>query len=177
MEQKRYSLGIGRLDAQQLNDISRMAYQQMQQAPAWAPAAWMGPYMAIINPPSGTAAQVLAGGATPYKWGYDFVIVDPTDNADLATANSASYTSLGTGAGDSPTALNLYELNNSATVQMGVQVSNLPSGITLQPVPSTTHVMLWLAPMPYVDENSTTPGEPGWVAYFHYPNQFDGECP
>ena len=164
----------------------------MDKAPGFAPPKWQGPFMAIINPPSGIDPQELAwrddpDNTKPIKWGYDFVVVSPhqaerEDSSRVAgfsylyDANALNYISTGQ-EGDAATALNLNELNNNATSAMGVRYNNLPEGIELQPVPAKTHVMLWLAPMAYVEGDTTTPGNQGWVAYFTYPNQFDGECP
>lgn len=178
---KRFTGGTGRLDAHTLNQMAQAGYAHAEQAEGVGFDSLRGPYLAIINPPSGNAPQELEG--TPaYKWAYDFVVVDPTyadkDGEYLWQANSAAWVSTGRSSSGDVSALNLCELNNSAATQMGVDTSNLPSGVELQPVPDVTHVMLWIAATPY---NSGTPnadaiGEQGSVAFFTYPNQFDGEC-
>ena len=190
MIRKVFNRGPGRLDADMLNDINRAVIQTNSQPEPFGAPAWSGPYMAIINPPSGIDAQELAwrddpDNLKPIKWGYDFVIVSPNqavrtnilgETSYLYEANSLNYLSTGM-EGDAATALNLCELNNNATSAMGVRFNNLPEGIELKPVPAQTHVMLWLCPMEYEANDTTTPGKQGWVAYFTYPNQFDGECP
>tara|TARA_R110001632_G_scaffold220323_2_gene350279 strand:+ start:593 stop:1165 length:573 start_codon:yes stop_codon:yes gene_type:complete len=189
MIQKVFSHGAGRLDAAMLNDMNRAVAQTNSQPEAFGAPAWSGPYMAIINPPSGIPAQELQwrddpDNLKPIKWGYDFVVVSPNqavrtdinnDTTYLYKSNSLNYLSTGMEA-DAATALNLCELNNNSTSAMGVSYNNLPDGIELQPVPAETHVMLWLCPMEYVAGDTTTPGNQGWVAYFTYPNQFDGDC-
>ena len=190
MKQIKFNEGSGRLDADQLNMMAQAGYAHAEQS--FAPVtrqALEGPFLAIVNPPSGLDAQVLEESSdavpVPFKWGYDFIMVDPElpkitdvngDESFLYESNSLCYRSTGR-EGNAAVALNLCELNNSETIQMGVTTSNLPEGVTLQPVPGTTTVLLWVAPMPYENGDDTTPGNQGFVAYFTYPNQFDGECP
>lgn len=182
MEKKVFVQGFGRLTADQLNMMLESAIDFKTNNPPFKAPSWYGPYLAIINPPSGVAPQELAtdSNGDAYKWGYDFVIISPEfnekDGEYLFEANSQCYMSTGEGAGDSPTALNLCEINNSEAVQMGVQTNNLQGTFKLQPVPDITHTFIWLCPMPYVDETSTNVGETGWLALFSYPNQFDGTC-
>jgi len=189
MIRKTFTHGIGRLDADTLNDMNNAAMVNAAQAEAFNAPAWTGPYMAIINPPSGIDVQELAwrddpDNTKPIKWGYDFIVVSPEasvvedingDETFLYDANALNYLSSGF-EGDAAVALNLCELNNNSTSAMGVSYSNLPEGIELQPVPVSTHAMLWLCPMEYEASDTTTPGKQGWVAYFTYPNQFDGDC-
>ena len=184
MDRKYFTKGTGRLDAQTLNQMNKAAWE-VNQAPAPQDIpVWQGPYMAIVNLQSGTAAQELAWiddptNLIPIKWGYNFAVVAPTtsekDGLKLQDANSLCYETMGQKSTDA-VALNLVELNNSATSLMGVDPDNLPEGFALQPVPVDTHVMLWLAQIAYVEGDTTLPGNQGWVAYFTYPNQFDGEC-
>lgn len=179
MNRKWFTHGIGRLDAQTINDMNAASWTVNQASLPFPTPAWQGPYMAVINPPSGDDPQELEfkdDGVTPIKWGYDWVIVSPNGTDDLMTANSSSYQSLGAAAAGA-TALNLCELNNTDQQAMGVQFSNVPEGIELQPVPGLTHVMLWIAVSEFDSADTTTPGKQGYVAYFTYPNQFDGECP
>ena len=177
MERKRFSHGHGRLDAQTLNEINRATDTVNNTPMPPVEAAWQGPYMALINPPNGVAKQVLETNSAgdPIKWGYDWIALSPLAPGELENANSPSYQSLGP-EGNAATALNLAELNNNETTIMGVEVGNLPAGVKLQPVPGSTHVMIWVAPSVYVDGDTTTPGNQGFVAYFYYCNQFDGEC-
>ena len=186
---KHFNQGIGRLDADQLNMMAQAGYAHAEQS--FAPvltSALQGPFLAIVNPPSGIDPQVLAESEdtvpVPFKWGYDFIMVDPEvskvtdingDESFLYESNSLCYRSTGR-EGNASVALNLNELNNSALVQMGVDVSNLPEGFALQPVPGTTTTLVWVAPMPFEEGDTTTPGNQGFVAYFTYPNQFDGDC-
>jgi hypothetical protein len=191
MDRKYFSKGTGRLDAQTLNDMNRAAWQ-VNQAPAPQNLpVWQGPYMAIVNLQSGTEAQELAWSDydpidpvptqdVPIKWGYNFTVVAPVTSEDagglkLQDANSLCYETMGQKSTDA-VALNLVELNNSSTSLMGVDPDNLPEGFALQPVPVDTHVMLWLAQIAHVEGDTTLPGNQGWVAYFSYPNQFDGVC-
>jgi len=185
MERKYFSKGTGRLDAQTLNDMNRAAWE-VNQAPAPQNLpTWQGPYMAVVNLQSGIDPQELAfkddpTNLIPIKWGYTFVVVAPVTSEDtgglkLQDANSPCYETMGPHSTDA-VALNLVELNNSATSLMGVDPANLPDGYALQPVPQDTHVMLWLAQIAYVEGDTTLPGNQGWVAYFTYPNQFDGVC-
>lgn len=189
MKQVKFTHGNGRLDAQQLNMMTDAAYAHAQQSQApVVSSALDGPYLALINPPGGIDAQVLAESEDtvpiPFKWGYDFIMVDPLkpvhkdvndEESFLYESNSLCYQSTGREANAS-VALNLNELNNSALIQMGVPTSHLPDGFTLQPVPGTTTALVWLSPMPFEEGDTTTPGKQGFVAYFSYPNQFDGEC-
>ena len=89
-------------------------------------------------------------------------------------ANSDAWVSDGYGATGN-NALNLCEINNSETVQMGVQTTNLQGTFKLQPVPDITHTMIWIAKLPY-DSTSSVVGSQGSIAFFSYPNQFDGTC-
>ena len=71
---------------------------------------------------------------------------------------------------ESTSALNLWELSNDATEHFGIQVSTLPDGFALDPVPIGAFVMVWSA--------SAKPDTQGFrLALFTYPNQFNGTCP
>ena len=183
MERKRFTSGTGRLDAQTLNLMAQAGYAYADQISSVPIPALDGPYLAIINPPSGTPKQelaFLADGVTPIKWAYDYVVVSPEwserNGEYLWEANSDSWKTQGTGAGSVPSALNLCEINNTTTSLMGVDVSNIPDGYQLQPVPGTTHVMLWIASTPRKTGDVSAIGGEGSVAFFTYPNQFDGSC-
>lgn len=185
MERKVFTQGVGRLDQFTLNNMNRAADQVNNQAPAWAPSGPLGPFMALINPPSGEPAKVEAETAgadpVPFKWSYDWVPLAPvkakdSDDKTLLDANSGCYQSQSTVTKGVTTALNLCELNNSPTVQMGVATSNLPDGITLQPVPESTHAMVWVYPIGLGSGDEDEFGAEGYVAYFSYTNQFDGDC-
>ncbi len=187
MERKQFTNGSGRLDAQTINMMAQAGYAHAQQASIIPQEKLDGPYMALINPPSGDdkveLAWLDAEKTKPIKWAYDWIILSPeytlanTDET-LAEANSSCYMSTGITGGSQPSALNLCELNNSADSLMGVDPDNLPEGFELQPVPASTHAMVWLYATPYDSETQDPiiPGDKGVVAYFSYPNQFDGGC-
>jgi len=182
MEKKVYVNGLGRLDAAQLNLMMETAWDYKDQVAPFNAPQWSGPYLAIINPPSGDDPRELAvdGDGNAYKWAYDFVVISPEfnekDGDKLEDANSSCYISTGMEAGGTACALNLCEINNSDTTQMGVNTANLVGTYKLLPVPSTTHAFIWLCPMPYVQEDPTVIGYNGFLALFSYPNQFDGGC-
>lgn len=182
MERKRFTHGTGRLDAQQLNLMAEAAWQAENTPDPMNMPALRGPFMGIINPPSGTAPQVLENdnNGNPIQWGYAVAFVSPEwatapDGGVLKDANSGAYRSTGFSVEDA-VALNMVEMNNSSLNIMNVQTSNLPAGFTLQPVPTSTHALVWLAPMEFDATDTTTPGMQGFVAYFSYTNQFDGDC-
>ena len=182
MEKKVYVNGLGRLDAAQLNLMMESAWDYKDQVKPFNAPKWDGPYLAMINPPSGQAPQELAYDDDGYanKWRYDYVVVSPEwnekDGDRLHDFNSDCYLSTGMEAGGTACALNLWEINNTGNGAMGIDSDNLAGTFKIQPVPTATMSMLWMCPMPYVTDDPSYAGENGFLAVFHYPNQFDGAC-
>lgn len=188
MFRKVFSTGSGRLDAQTLNEMAQAGYAHAEHPNVIPVPPLDGPYMALINPPNGDDKVEIAWLDTektqPIKWAYDWLIVSPEytlkdGDETLAQANSSCYVSQFIDGGTQPSALNLCELNNSDSSLMGVNPNNLPEGFSLQPVPQSTHAMVWLYTMPYDPDTQDPiiPGDKGVIAYFTFNNQFDGECP
>ena len=187
MQHKQFK-GSGRLDAPTLNAMAQAGYAYAEQANTLPMPGMQGPFMVLINPPSGSDKVELAWldettKEIPIKWAYDYVFVSPEyverDGEYLYDVNSKAWQSQGTYA-STPSALNLAELNNSNISLMGVDPSNLPEGIELQPVPASTYAMVWLFQTPYnppAEGQANIVGDEGVVAFFSYGNQFDGECP
>ena len=143
MERKRFTHGTGRLDAQQLNLMAEAAWQAENTPDPMNMPALRGPFMGIINPPSGTAPQVLENdnNGNPVQWGYAVAFVSPEwatapDGGVLKDANSGAYRSTGFSVEDA-VALNMVEMNNSSLNIMNVQTCLQASRCSQYPLART----------------------------------------
>ncbi len=175
MIKKHFTAGVGRLDAETLNSMVNAAENAAVLPETFQPMGFNGPYLGIIKGNEEIVAE--------RKWKYEIEFIMPAATADdalsktLADADmlSTCWNFLGLGTDNTKDSLNISELNNSDTEIMGVQVSNLPAGFTLQPVPTNTFVWCWTAQTPVVTDG-TNVGEQGYLILFEYTNQFDGSC-
>ena len=180
MNQKQFGKGIGRMDADFLNDVQD-TINRTAPTDAFSPQAWRGPYLAVIK-----SNEVIEDDL---KWRYELEFITPAattwetdDNppvvktlpdADMLS-DCWNYIGLGTGEGIA-TALNITELGNSSNNIMGIDPSNLPAGFLLQPVPTGAFVWCQVGTTPYT-EGGTNVGDEGDLILFTYTNQFDGSC-
>ncbi len=180
MQRKQFGKGIGRMDAEFINELQNTIDRTTPTDPFNA-QAWQGPYLAVIK-----GHEVIEDDL---KWKYELEFITPAattwENEDdppvvktLADGDLLSecwnYLGLGTGEGVYA-ALNITEIANSSTNVMGIDPSNLPAGFTLQPVPTGAFVWCRVGTTPYT-EGGTDVGDAGDLILFEYTNQFDGSC-
>lgn len=175
MNRKRFTRGNGRLDAQTLNAMMDAAVSHEEAPEAFSATSFNGPYLGVIQ-----SSTVITADQ---KWSYDInfyapqYFEDTVAVKDLADGDTSStcWQDMGMGTDGDAVALNLSELNNSATDIMGIDPTNIPAGFALQPVPNGTFVWCWTAYTPWED-GVTKPGASGFLVLFEFTNQLDGTC-
>lgn len=98
----------------------------------------------------------------PNRWLYDLVGVQINDIRDPST-----WSEPGSIETEGNYAINMIEAPNTDTVALGVTLSELPAGFSLQPIPDGTLVWAYFA---------SDSEEPGFQCVFSATNQFDGSC-
>ncbi len=164
MESKRFSSGTGRLTSDVLNYINDAADQVFNPPNQWEEIAWTGPILTKV------IGSTEMGGSYPNRWLYNLQAVDLGSVQDMA-----QLVELSLGNTDGLFAINLAEAANTGTQAEGVTLSNLPTGFSLQPIPTGSLVFTFYRPFPY-SSGSSDPNQQGFVAAFTQTNHFDGEC-
>jgi hypothetical protein len=98
---------------------------------------------------------------SPNRWGYSLVEITIDDIADPTTWTE-EFTET-----DGDVAINLIESPNTATVAMGITLSEIPAGFSLQPIAVGT--VIWA-------QFNIEPGANEFLCVFSATNQFHGTC-
>jgi len=169
-----FTSGVGRLSADILNSFQSTTNQVDQMYGQFQAPTWSGPHLMrvklseqmqtleVVADPD--ADPPIAGEQPvdiPNRWLYDLVGMQVEDIRDPSTWYEQDFET------DGPYAINMVEAPNTDTTVLGVPVSNLPDGFSLQPIADGTLVWAYFTP---------DTGQPGFQCVFSATNQFDGTC-
>jgi hypothetical protein len=152
----RFSNGIGRLRAQDLNGIMGAA-EQVNRA-----GGGVDPY------------ESRAFGPVPCKILSSAEMDDPHTGRWFYTVREVSFTSDRVGTEQEnglnmSTVVNLAEMPNTTTVHSGITIADLPGNFALQAITAGTIVLVWTTGNGQTTGNKIT-------GYFNQPGEFDGNC-
>lgn len=156
---KKFSQGMGRLTPDVMNNWQDTARAVEQMSTPFSKNAWEGPYLMTVM---GSTEMLDENDVIiPNRWRYDLNEVSIDDVTDTDSWSRQNRTT------DGEYAINLFEANNTASTVMNVDVANLPSGFSLQPVDTGAYVWAFF---------NVSSAPEGFVCIFTYTNQFDGSC-
>jgi len=169
-----FTQGQGRLTADILNSFQQSTNQVDQMYEPFKGPTWSGPHLmrvklseqmqtleVVADPDADPPVTGEPPVDIPNRWLYDLVGMQVEDIRDPSTWYEQDFET------DGPYAINMVEAPNTDTIALGVTLSSLPTGFSLQPIPDGTLVWAYFTP---------DSGEPGFQCVFSATNQFDGDC-
>ncbi len=156
-----FTAGVGRLSADILNSFQSTTNQVDQMYAPFQGPTWSGPHLMKVKLSEQMQTTDDPPVDIPNRWLYDLVGMQVEDIRDPSTWYEQDFET------DGPYAINMIEAPNTDTIALGVAISSLPSGFSLQPIPDDTLVWAYFTP---------DTGQPGFQCVWSATNQFDGGC-